>query len=113
MDRPLAGIRVLAFSPAYAAPFCSMLLADLGAEVVKMEGTDGDYTRSSPPFTGSGMAIQFAMHNRSKMGITLNLRAERRKELLRELVKRFDVLVENWRPGVTARLGCAYAGGSK
>lgn len=107
--RPLDGIKVLDFSHAFAAPFCAMLLADMGAEVVKLEPPEGDDMRRSLPRDQDGIGVLFTMHNRNKKAITLNLRSPKGRDLLHKLIKHFDVLDENYRPGVMGRLGCDYA----
>lgn len=105
---PLAGVRVLDLSRYIAGPFCALLLADLGAEVVKVERPEGEETRALSPRVG-GLSTYFLVYNRNKKGITLNLRHPRGPELLRRLAAAADVLVENFRPGVMAALGCDYA----
>jgi len=110
MAMPLSNIRVLDLSRILTGPFCSMVLADLGAEVVKVEvpGT-GDDTRSwGPPFV-EGESAYFLSVNRNKKSITLNLKREKGKQILYELAKKCDVLIENFSPGVTERLGVDYA----
>lgn len=104
----LSGIRVIDLTRNLAGPFCTMLLADLGAEVIKVEmpGT-GDEARTFGPFI-NGESGYFISINRGKKGITLNLKDPRGKELLLKLVARGDVLVESFRPGVLERLGLSY-----
>lgn len=106
--RSLEGIRVLDLSRLLPGPFCSLLLADLGAEVVKVEEQGlGDYTRWMPPHLGETSAI-FAALNRGKKSIVLNLKTARGRELLIQLATGADVLLESFRPGVAARLGIDY-----
>ncbi|MEJ8574196.1 CoA transferase [Microbaculum marinum] len=107
---PLNGLVVLDITRVVAGPFCSMLLADLGATVIKIENPkDPDYTRTFPPFVGEDRSSAFfAQYNRNKSGITLDMKCERGKALLKKLVKRADVLVENFRPGTMDRLGLGY-----
>jgi crotonobetainyl-CoA:carnitine CoA-transferase CaiB-like acyl-CoA transferase len=107
---PLAGVRVLDLTRILSGPYATMLLADLGAEVIKVERpSGGDETRSwGPPFW-DGMSTYFAAVNRGKRSVALDLRLERGRRLLRELVGEVDVVVENFRPGVTERLGIDYA----
>ncbi|MEM3641053.1 MAG: CoA transferase, partial [Candidatus Bathyarchaeia archaeon] len=102
MAAPLNGIRVLDLSRVLAGPFCSMILADLGAEVVKVEMPKiGDDTRSwGPPFL-KGESAYFLSTNRNKKSITLNLKNQKGKEILYSLTKKCDVLLENFSPGVT------------
>jgi CoA:oxalate CoA-transferase len=108
MPGPLEGVKVLSFAQHLAGPFCTMLLCDLGAEVIKIEppGT-GDPARRNFPFI-EGISSYFLSINRGQESITLNLRDERAKKLVFELVKQVDILVENYRPGVMKRLGFSY-----
>ncbi|MFI2650734.1 CaiB/BaiF CoA transferase family protein [Micromonospora fulviviridis] len=110
----LAGVVVLDITRVVAGPFCSQILADLGATVVKIEHPkDPDYARGFPPFFGgdehSGFSAFFAQFNRNKLGLTLDLSQEQGKEVLRTLVKRAHVLVENFRPGTMDKLGVGAA----
>ncbi|BCH23626.1 CaiB/BaiF CoA transferase family protein [Mesorhizobium sp. L-8-3] len=109
---PLKGVTVLDITRVVAGPFCSMLLADLGATVIKVEHPDDpDYARTFPPFVSADdreFSAFFAQYNRNKLGITLNMKSAEGKALLRKLVRRADVLVENFRPGTMDRLGLGY-----
>jgi crotonobetainyl-CoA:carnitine CoA-transferase CaiB-like acyl-CoA transferase len=106
--RPLDGVRVLDFSHALAGPYCSLLLADYGAEVFKLEPRDGDMGRGwGPPFAG-GMSHFFLGLNRGKKGISLDLKQPEGLELCLRLIDRMDVLIENFRPGAMDRLGLGY-----
>ena len=108
---PLAGIRVLDVTQVMAGPFCSMLLADLGADVIKIEppGT-GDQTRAAMGFKMKGPdSMGFLNLNRNKRSLTLNLKSEAGRAVMMRLAATADVLVENYRPGVMARLGLDYA----
>lgn len=109
MPGPLHGIRVLDLSRVLAGPFCTMLLSDLGADVVKLEHPEhGDDARHfGPPFV-EDMSTYFFSVNRGKRSITVNLKSADGKETFRELVVRADVLVENFRPGVMRKLGFDY-----
>jgi len=110
MALPLAGIRVLDISQVMAGPFCCMLLADMGADVIKIEppGT-GDSTRQSMGFRMKGQdSPGFLALNRNKRSITLDLKDPADREVLYALVKTADALVENARPGVAGRLGMDY-----
>jgi formyl-CoA transferase len=103
---PLDGVRVLDLTRVVAGPYCSMFLGDLGAEVVKVEQPgSGDDTRGwGPPFAG-GESAYYLCINRNKKSLTLDLKSKRAVELLRELVKSADVIIENFRPGTMERLG--------
>ncbi|MFH0850066.1 MAG: CoA transferase, partial [Candidatus Bathyarchaeota archaeon] len=102
------GVRVLDMSRVLAGPFCGMLLADIGADVIKLEvpGT-GDDSREFPPFK-DGLSLYYVNLNRGKRSITLNLKTLEGKRLFKELVRRCDVLIENFRPGTMERLGLSY-----
>jgi crotonobetainyl-CoA:carnitine CoA-transferase CaiB-like acyl-CoA transferase len=106
---PLSGIRVLELANYIAGPYCGTLLADLGAEVIKIENPrGGDFSRATGPFVG-GESAGFLALNRNKTSVTLDLKHPRGKELLLELAKTADVLIENFRPGTMAGLGLDYA----
>ena len=106
---PLAGIRVLDLTRALAGPYCTMMLADLGAEVIKVEPPGrGDETREwGPPFV-NGESAYFLSVNRNKRSIVIDLKTKAGLEVLRTLAKSSDVLVENFRPGTTSKLGIGY-----
>ena len=110
MVRPLDDLLVVDLTRALAGPYCTMMLADLGARVVKVETPDGgDDTRGwGPPFY-NGESAYFLSINRNKQSLTLNLKDSRGRDLLLRLVRRADVLVENFRPGTMDRLGLGYA----
>lgn len=106
--RALEGIRVLDLSRLLPGPWCSMILADLGADVIKVEEPHiGDYIRWFPPRLGDYSAM-FVQLNRNKRSITLNLRTPRGRDAFRRLAKTADVILEGFRPGVMARLGLGY-----
>jgi crotonobetainyl-CoA:carnitine CoA-transferase CaiB-like acyl-CoA transferase len=113
VSKPLSDIRVLDLSRLLPGGFCSLLLADFGAEVLKVEDTGmGDYIRWSPPYyegaeDTSKSALYLAL-NRGKRSIRLNLKEERGREVLLKLVKEYDVVLESFRPGVLDRLGVGY-----
>ncbi len=115
--RALEGIRVLDLTLVYAGPFCGLLLADLGAEVIKIERPGGEVGRFLPPLYKAevpgpqrqNLSGYFLSFNRNKLGMTLNLKHPRGVEIFKELVKISDVLLENYAPGVTQRLGIDYA----
>jgi crotonobetainyl-CoA:carnitine CoA-transferase CaiB-like acyl-CoA transferase len=107
-EQPLAGVRVIEFCNVAAGPYCAMLLADLGADVVKVEHPrGGDTLRAWPPIT-EGYSENFASLNRNKRSVTLDLKDPAGRDRARELVLGADVLVENNRPGVMERLGLGY-----
>ncbi|MGZ0167703.1 MAG: CaiB/BaiF CoA transferase family protein [Planctomycetales bacterium] len=103
---PLAGLKVLDLTRVLAGPYCTMILADLGADVVKVERPEtGDEARSFGPFLPSGASAYFASLNRGKSSIVLDLKAEEDRETFRRLASHADVVVENFRPGVMDGLG--------
>jgi crotonobetainyl-CoA:carnitine CoA-transferase CaiB-like acyl-CoA transferase len=109
VKQPLSGVRVLDLTRVLAGPFCSMILADMGAEVIKIEEPGkGDDTRSWPPFL-AGEATYFMSVNRNKKSVTLNLKAPAARKILTDLVKMSDVVLENFRPGTMEKLGLGYA----
>ncbi len=106
--QPLEGVRVVDLSRVLAGPYCTMMLGDLGAEVIKVESPEGDEARQwGPPFAG-GESAYYLCVNRNKKGITINLKTEAGQGLLRELVQRSDILVENFRVGTMERWGLGY-----
>jgi crotonobetainyl-CoA:carnitine CoA-transferase CaiB-like acyl-CoA transferase len=104
---PLAGVKVVEFCQVAAGPFCGMLLADYGADVVKVEPREGDAMRQWPPVNG-GYSENFASVNRGKQSVALDLKNPADRDFARALVMEADVLVENNRPGVMARLGLGW-----
>jgi CoA:oxalate CoA-transferase len=116
-QRPLAGITVIDVTRVVAGPYCAQMLADLGATVIKVEHpSDPDYVRSFPPFVegaepggpaaGSGY---FAQYNRHKLGASLDLKHPDGKALFIEMIRKADVMIENFRPGTMEKLGLGYA----
>ena len=106
---PLHGIRVIEFCNVAAGPFCGMLLADMGADVIKVEHPKGgDSMRQWPPITG-GYSENFASLNRNKRSVTLDLKDPADKARAKELIASADVVIENNRPGVMDRLGLGYS----
>ena len=97
---PLAGIRVVDLGRIFAGPFCAQLLGDLGADVIKVEGVEGDRLRNSPPSFAPDIGGYFSTANRNKRSLRLDLRKPGAKTILNALLARADVLVENFRPGV-------------
>ena len=108
-DSALAGIRVVDFSRILAGPYCTMMLGDLGAEIIKIEKPDsGDGTRQwGPPWVGEESAY-FLSVNRNKRSLTLDLKHPQGQRIARELITSADVVVENFLPGTTANLGLDY-----
>ena len=105
---PLAGVRVIEVCNVAAGPYCSMLLADMGADVIKVENPDGgDTLRSWPPIS-DGYSENFASLNRNKRSVTLNLKVPADAATFRQLAQSAHVLIENNRPGVMDRLGLGY-----
>src|SRR6058998_3536608 len=105
MTGPLHDIVVLDLTRALAGPHCGMMLGDLGARVIKIESPQGDDARGwGPPFV-AGESTYFMSCNRNKESVVLDLKSEDDKELLEQLVRRADVLLENFRVGVLDRLG--------
>jgi CoA:oxalate CoA-transferase len=105
---PLAETRVLELGRMLAGPFCGMLLADLGAEVIKVEPPGGDEARTFGPFV-DGASTYYRLLNRNKLGISLDLRRRDQLAVLRGLLERSDLVVENFRPGALERLGLPIA----
>ena len=102
---PLAGVRVLDFSHALAGPYCTMLLGDLGADVIKVEPPSGDHSRQwGPPFI-NGESSYFLSVNRNKRSVVLDLKQPFARGVAEELAMACDVVVENYKPGTMARLG--------
>ena len=108
MAEALSGFTVLDLSRLLPGPFCSMLLADMGADVIKIEEPgSGDYIRWWPPMIGKNSGFHVVL-NRNKRSLTLNLKAEDGKKIFRHLVQKADVELEGFRPGVMERLGVGY-----
>jgi len=106
---PLAGVRIIELSHIMAGPACGMLLADLGADVIKVEKfPDGDDSRRMVPPKVDGESAAFMILNRNKRGTTINLKSEAGRSLLRRMLAKADVLIENFRPGTMDRLGLGY-----
>jgi crotonobetainyl-CoA:carnitine CoA-transferase CaiB-like acyl-CoA transferase len=109
LDSALQGIRIVDLTQHLAGPFCTMLLADMGAEVIKVEPPWGDASRTSPQYPSiEGQNAYFMFVNRNKRSIVLNLKSEGGVEVLKKLVEASDVVIENFRPGVMDRLGIGY-----
>jgi CoA:oxalate CoA-transferase len=113
LERPLTGVRIIGMEQYMSAPYCTLLLADAGAEVIKIERPGlGDPRRAIPPFVqgeqGGKVAGGFIAYNRNKKSLTLNLRSPEAQEIYRNLVKVSDVVVENLRPGAVTKMGLDY-----
>lgn len=111
--KALENLTILDLSRVLAGPFCTMMLADMGANVIKIEVPgSGDDTRAYPPFRQNCRdereSLYFANINRNKKGITLNLKAPEGKEIFKRLAEKADVVIENYRPGVMDKLGLGY-----
>jgi crotonobetainyl-CoA:carnitine CoA-transferase CaiB-like acyl-CoA transferase len=106
---PLSGLLVADFSRVLAGPYCTMLLADLGADVIKVESPGGDDTRRwAPPVTSDGVSTYYLSVNRNKRSVVLDLGDAQDLAAARELARRADILVENFKPGGLARFGLDY-----
>ena len=103
----LAGLRVLDFTIVMSGPMCTRMLADAGADVIKVEPLDGDVVRQRPPVRG-GISTYYASMNCGKRSVVLDLQTVEGKRLARELAAQADIVVENFRPGVMKRLGFDY-----
>ncbi|MCZ6463076.1 MAG: CoA transferase, partial [Proteobacteria bacterium] len=110
MAMPLDGIRVIDWTIWQQGPICSVLLADLGAEVIKLESREGgDPGRSIVTGAGDKPNFYFEANNRNKKSLTVDLKQQEARELVHRLVARSDIFVQNFRKGVPARLGLDYA----
>mgnify|MGYP001607972189 FL=1 len=107
--KPLDGIRILDLSRVLAGPYCSMTLGDFGAEIIKIENPDGgDDTRAfGPPFI-EGESAYFLSINRNKKSVAVNLKTEKGKQIIRDLIPKCDIFLENFRPGTAEKLGFGY-----
>lgn len=106
--RPLEGIKVLDFSQVLSAPFCGMMLADLGAEVIKIERPGaGDISREYGPYVND-ISLYFCQYNRGKKGIAIDMRSEEGKKVVLDLVADVDIVVENFKAGTLEKLGIGY-----
>ena len=104
----MQGIRVVDMTSVLSGPFCTWLLATLGADVIKVENPNGDIARTTPPYADD-VSLYFASLNRNKRSMVLDLKTERGKQALHRLLATADVFIENMRPGVRDRLGCSDA----
>jgi crotonobetainyl-CoA:carnitine CoA-transferase CaiB-like acyl-CoA transferase len=110
---PLGHLRVLDLTQFLSGPYATQILGDLGAEVIKVEGPDGDMTRVLPPHFVGGQSAYYLSINRNKRSLAIDLKSTAGVRLVRELALKCDVVVENFRPGVLARLGLSYGDLSK
>src|SRR3954467_7855305 len=107
MPLPLEGVRVLDLTNVMAGPYCTMVLGDLGAEVVKLESLEGDSTRNFEPRVNDE-SYCFAVLNRNKKSISVDLKAPQGREIVLKLAARSEIVIENFRPGVVKKLGIGY-----
>jgi crotonobetainyl-CoA:carnitine CoA-transferase CaiB-like acyl-CoA transferase len=107
-DGPLAGFRVLDLTHVIAGPFCTQLLGDLGADVIKIEPPEGESMRQNGRPQRNGFSASFLNFNRNKRGVVIDIKTDQGRDLVRRLAVRADALVENNRPGVAERLGIGY-----
>lgn len=106
---PLQGLKVVEVSVAMAGPYCGMMLADYGADVVKIERTDqGDESRNWAPFFPGRMSHYFAAVNRNKKSLAVDLKTEAGRDIVAKLASDADILIDNFRPGVLDGLGLGY-----
>lgn len=109
MAEALAGVRVLDFTRVLAGPFCTMILADMGADVIKVESLEGDETRQwGPPFDARGRSAYYLSVNRNKRSLRLNLKTEAGQRIARELAQQSQIVVENFKPGGASAFGLGY-----
>lgn len=109
MAEALAGVRVLDFTRVLAGPFCTMILADMGADVIKVESPEGDETRQwGPPFDARGRSAYYLSVNRNKRSLTLNLKTTEGQRIARELARQSQIVVENFKPGGASAFGLGY-----
>src|SRR4249919_3791861 len=104
----LEGVRVICVGQFYFAPYCTLLMARLGADVIKIEAPEGDPYRRLPTVDADGTAAQFHFVNSGKRNIRLDLKSVEGQEILRKLVRTADVLVQNLSPGAMERFGLGY-----
>jgi len=107
MAKPLDGIKVLDLTRYLPGPFATQILADFGADVIKVEETAGELGRFLPPFKG-GLGTRFCSVNRNKKSITLDLKSEKGKEIFKKLASGADIIIEQFRPGVMDKMGLGY-----
>ncbi len=109
MPEALSGVRILDFTRVLAGPFCTMILADLGADVIKVESLDGDETRQwGPPFDVQGRSAYYLSVNRNKRSLTLNLKSPEGQQIARQLAAQSQIVAENFKPGGMTAFGLGY-----
>jgi len=109
MSQPLSGIRILDLSRLLPGAYASQMMADFGADVIKVEEPgSGDYGRFMPPHGAGGMSLYYLAINRNKRSITLNLKSAEGREIFLRMIRKADVVLESFRPGVLERLGLGY-----
>lgn len=106
--RVLDGVRVLDFTSVIAGPYCTRLMADMGAEVLKVEPPGGEFARHVPPMR-DGVSAVYSQLNCGKKSLSLDLKHAAAADIIKRLVRAYDVVVENFSPGVMARLGLGYS----
>ena len=108
MAGPLVGLKVLSFGRVLSGPYAAMMMADMGADVIKIEDPiKGDLSRNNDPYIGD-VSSYFLSINRGKKSVALNLRNEKSKELIKQMLLKIDILLENYRPGVMKKIGLDY-----
>lgn len=105
---PLEGIKVIDLTLGQQGPYATQMLADWGAEVIKVEPRTGEFGRRLGPWSPKGLSAYFEAHNRSKKSITVDIKQEKGREIVYRLVQKADLFAQNFRPGVTKRLGFCY-----
>lgn len=109
MNKVLEGIRVIDLTTFMSGPYASMILGDLGADIIKIEQpNEGDTSRHVPPYFHEGESLYYISLNRNKKSVTLNLTTDEGKGILYELVKKADIVIDNFRPGILSKLGADY-----
>ena len=107
LNTPLEGIRVLDLGRYQAGPRCGLMFARMGAEVIKVEGVNGDESRKNGP-TVRGQSAYWVQYNSGKKSLSINLRTDEGKSVLRDLIKESDILIQNFRPGTIEVMGFGY-----
>ncbi len=105
----LSGIKILDFTTFLSGPFATQTLGDLGAEIIKIESLEGDSTRPIPPYFAGEDSMYYMSTNRNKQSLAVNLKSEKGRKIIYQLLDQCDMVIENFRPGVTERLGIDFA----